>query len=238
MEPADPVTLDRGFAEKLLATFDDPDRHGVHLLFNEWWRHAPESVKRKYLADFEAVPEQRAFLADGHFADPVDLEGLASLPHGTLGRGYRDFIVANGLEKNIAIHYRTLHGAMKASGALDGMPDAFQYAVLRGFQIHDYLHVLTGYDSSPRGELALQAFCLAQIRFPYFGMWMSVVCTRMTFLDPDAIRPVMDAISAGWSSGRHVANLQFGRWEERVAEPLADLRRELGIPRDGLTPSS
>ena len=143
--------------------------------------------------------------------------------------------MANGLEKNLAIGYRALHEAMKARGALDGMPEPFQYAVLRGFQIHDFLHVLTGYDSSRRGELALQAFCLAQIRFPYFGMWLSVVTTRMTFLEPDVIQPAMDAIAAGWSAGRRVANLQFGRWEERVEQPLDALRRELRIPGEGLS---
>lgn len=231
-----PETLDRRFAEKLLATFDDPQQAPVHLLFNQWWRHAPESVKEKYLADFESIPTQREFLAARHFAEPLDLDTLGRLPEGTLGRGYSEFLLANKLEKNLAIGYRALHEIMKARGDLDGMPEPFQYAVLRAFQIHDLLHVLTGYDSSPRGELALQAFCLAQIRFPYFGMWMSVVCTRMTFLDPDAIRPVMDAISAGWTAGREVANVQFGRWKDRVAQPLGELREELRIPPEGLGP--
>lgn len=51
-----------------------------------------------------------------------------------------------------------------ASGALDGMPDEMQLAVLRGFQVHDILHVLTGYDSSGQGEIALQAFSLVQLQ--------------------------------------------------------------------------
>ena len=29
-------TLDRRFAEKPLATFDDPQQAPVHLLFNQW----------------------------------------------------------------------------------------------------------------------------------------------------------------------------------------------------------
>jgi ubiquinone biosynthesis protein Coq4 len=229
-------TIERAFADELIRTFDDPDRHPVHLLFNRWWRHAPDEVKSKYLADFAAVPEQHAYLEARYFAEPLDLDALAALPEGSLGRAYREFIVANGLDRKIALHYRALHDAMKQSGALDGMPEPFQYAVLRGFQVHDFLHVVTGYDSSPRGELALQAFCLAQFRFPYFGMWMSVVCTRMTFLDPDAIRPVMDAISHGWQWGRRVENLQFERWEERVAEPLRALRERFGVAPGGLPP--
>jgi ubiquinone biosynthesis protein Coq4 len=228
------MPIDRTFAEKLLETFDDPDKHGVHLLFNEWWRHAPASVTAKYLADFESVPAQRAFLEARHFAEPVDLAALAALPRDTFGRAYHDFIVANGLDRKIAIHYRTLHEMMKASGALDAMPEPFQYAVLRGFQLHDFLHVVAGYDSSPKSELALQAFCLAQMRFPYFAMWMSVVCTRMTFVDPDAIEPVMDAITQGWSAGRRTACLQFERFEEQLDRPLADVRRRYGIPETGV----
>jgi len=67
-------------------------------------------------------------------------------------------------------------------------------------------------------------------------MWMSVVTTRMTFLDPRAIRPAMDAISDGWQLGRQVGNLQFTRWEERLEEPLAQLRREHGLDPAGRAP--
>ena len=230
------VHIDREFASSLLETFDDPDRHGVHQLFNEWWRFAPEPVKEKYLADFEQVPEQRAFLEERWFAEPLVLEELAELPQGSLGHAYHRFVVDNGLTRNIAIDYRAFHEALEKAGMLDGMPDAMKYAVLRGFQIHDLQHVLTGYDTSPRGEIALQAFGLAQIRFPYFGMWMSVVATRMTFLDPDMIRPVMDAVTEGWQLGRRVGNLQFTKWETMLGEPLEALRQRFGIAPAGREP--
>ncbi len=84
------------------------------------------------------------------------------------------------------------------------MPGEMKYAIIRGFQIHDILHVITGYTPSGLDELSLQAFCLAQLQFPYFGMWMATTTSRMTFLDPDAIVPVMDAISRGWQLGRSV----------------------------------
>lgn len=226
--------LDRDFARYLLQSFDDPQKYGVHLLFNEWWRFAPEDVKAKYLADFDAIPEQRAFVEEGYYAEPLDLDALAKLPEGSLGQRYREFIVANGLQKNIAMNYRVLHDLLAASGKLDGMPEKARYAVLRGFQGHDFQHVVTGFDSSPRGEVALQAFCLAQIRFPYFGMWMSVLATRMTFLDPDMIRPVMDAIADGWQLGRRVRNIQFEKWETLLDQPLAALRRRYGLAAEGL----
>lgn len=227
------TTLDRRFAEYLMRAFDDPQQYGVHQLFNAWWRFAPEDVKAKYLADFDSIPAQRAFVEERYYADPLDLGGLGNLPAGSLGRSYRDFIVDNRLEKNIAINYRAFHEWLAAAGRLDGMPEPMQYAVLRGFQGHDFQHVVVGYDSSPRGEIALQAFCLAQLRFPYFAMWMSVVATRMTFLDPDAIRPAMDAITEGWQLGRRVSNIQFEKWETLLDQPLEEIRKQHGIDPAG-----
>lgn len=226
--------IDRDFADHLLRAFDDPQAYGVHQLFNDWWRFAPEPVKAKYLADFETLPAQRRFVEEGWYAEPLDLDALAELPEGSLGRAYREFIVANGLERNIATNYRRFHEHLAKAGFLDGMPEPVRYAVLRGFQTHDFQHVVTGFDSSPGGEIALQAFCLAQIRFPYFAMWMSVVATRMTFVDPDVIRPAMDAITAGWQLGRRVGNIQFERWEELLDRPLAELRRRHGLAPAGL----
>ena len=225
------VTLDREFAASLLKTFDDPGQHGVHLLFNEWWRFAPSEVIGKYVEDFRKVPQQQAFLEDHYFSEPLDIEALGRLPTGSVGRAYHDFIVLNGLEKNIAVNYRQFHDSLAASGQLDRMPPELRYAIIRGFQIHDLLHVMTGYEATPRGEIALQAFCLAQLRFPYFAMWMSVVTTRMTFLDPDSIVPIMDAITDGWSFGRSARNIQVLKLEQMIERPLLDVQQELGLLR-------
>jgi ubiquinone biosynthesis protein Coq4 len=56
----------------------------------------------------------------------------------------------------------------------------------------------------------------------------------MTFLQPDSIVPVMDAISRGWQLGRSVENLQFERWERFFEEPLADLRLRYGLAPEGI----
>ncbi len=228
--------IDREFADKLLQTFDNPQEYGVHLLFNDWWQYAPDEAIAKYMADFQSIPEMRAFVDSGHFAPQLDLDELGAMPDGSLGKGYHDFLVDNGLEKNLATNYKQLHDFMKVAGNLDRMPADLQYAIIRGFQQHDIMHVITGYEPTPDGEIALQAFCLAQLRFPYFAMWMSVVATRMALLDPDTIVPIMDNISQGWQYGRTVKNIQLDRWEDRFAEPLAAIRRECGIDPNGMMP--
>jgi len=217
------------FAKLLLTTFNDPAANGVHLLFNQWWPHAPEDVKKAYVDNFLSDPTMSDFLAERHYAEPLDLDRLGALPDGTLGRAYHSWIVDNNLTAAIATNYRQFHESLEAAGLLDGMPEPMKYAVLRGFQAHDFQHLVTGYDPSGRGEIALQAFCLAQIQFPYFGMWMSVIATRMTFIDPKMIVPMMDAITDGWQLGRRIPNIQTEKWEEMLEQPLDEVRARYGI---------
>lgn len=225
-------TIDREFGEKLLTCFDDPGSYGVHQLFNDWWSVAPDEVLEKYDADFEGRADQKAFYEEHFFAKKKSMEELKAYAPGTLGRGFYHFIVDNGLEENIARNYKLLHDAMRLTGKLGRMSKQQQYAIIRGFQLHDLFHVLTGYEATSEGEIALQAFCLGQIRFPYFGMWMSVTTTRMTLLDPDAIVPMMDAISDGWSFGRRAKNIQFERWEDQFDRQLSDIREEYDLVRE------
>ena len=154
------------FVENMVRTFNDSNEHGVHLLFNEWWAHAPDSTIKSYLANFRAQPGANAFLAEGYFAGQHTIEGLAAFPAGSIGREYYEFLTRNGLETNLATNYTKLHDYKNVSGQLDRMPSEIKYAIIRGFQVHDILHVVTGYTSSGLDELALQAFCLAQLQFP------------------------------------------------------------------------
>jgi hypothetical protein len=41
-------TLHPEFVKNMVRTFDDPDEHGVHMLFNEWWAHAPDATIEGY----------------------------------------------------------------------------------------------------------------------------------------------------------------------------------------------
>ena len=217
------------FARRLLTTINQTDANPVHLLFNQWWDEAPEQVKGDYVEIFMGDPEYRGWFEEGHYSEPLDLDELQSLPGGTLGNTYARWIVDNGLTAQIALDYRSFHRMLKASGQLDGMPEPMKFAVLRGFQVHDFLHVMSGYDSSGSGEIALQAFSLAQLQFPYFGMWMSVVTAQMTFLQPKNIVGLMDAISDGWQFGRSAGNLNVQPWESLLDEPVSDLRERFGV---------
>lgn len=224
------------FADLFVSSINDQSKNPTHLLFNQWWSHAPVEVRDAYVDGIVNNPGFAELISGEHYAPPLSLEDLAEKADGSLGRTFHDWIVENGLTEQIAMDYRAFHEHLVDSGQLDRMPETMQHAILRGFQNHDFQHVVTGYGSSGLGEISVQAFCLAQMQFPYFGMWISIVTAQMTYLRPHTIVPLMDAITEGWQLGRTIANIQAQRWEEMLDEPLAAVREKFGIHPDGRAP--
>jgi ubiquinone biosynthesis protein Coq4 len=224
--------VDRVFGEKLLTSIDDFYGYGVHLLFNEWWETAPQDTIDKYVDAIESHPEHGPLARAEFYAEPFSLAMVEHCAPGTLGAAWRDHMVSNGLAEHLAAGYRQLTDDIAATGKLDRMPPVIRYKVLRGYQTHDLHHVLTGYDTSPPHELALQAFGLAQMDFPYAAMTLSVIMGHMTLVDPWLIRPAMDAIADGWAFGRRARSIQFIDFEAMIDRPLADVRRDFGLVRD------
>jgi len=224
------------FAELFVTSINDQSKNPTHFLFNQWWSHAPDEVRQAYVDGIVDDPRFADLVSGEHYAPPMSLDDLAALDEGTLGRTFHDWIVDNGLAAQIAMDYRQFHEHLVATGQLDDMPAPMQHAILRGFQNHDFQHVVTGYDSTGLGEIAVQAFCLAQMQFPYFGMWISIVTAQMTYLRPQSIVPLMDAITDGWQLGRSVDNIQAERWEEMLDQPLAEIRAGYGIHPNGRAP--
>lgn len=230
--PATSPTLNPEFVPLLIESFNSQEKMPVARLFNEWWRFASEEAIGKYVEAARADPDFRRAFAERFYAPPVDFEALGRLPEGTLGRAYHRFVTDNGLTPNIAFGYRERHEQIEKAGMLDRMPEEMRWAVLRGFQMHDIMHVVTGYPPIGTGEISVLAFCLAQFRFPYFGMWMSVVTTQMTYLNPDMIGPMMGAISEGYGAGRRSKNVQWVKFEDYLDQPLDQVRARFDIQTD------
>ena len=219
--------VDREFADRFLRAVDRPMEYGVYFLFHDWFEAAPQTAIDAYLKELRAIEGAPAFLEQRFIADPLTLEQLSGCAPGTLGAAYRQFIEENNLEANLGRNYRDFNAELHAQGKLDRLPDDMSYMMLRGFQTHDFLHVATGYDSSPLGELAIAAFYLAQLRFPYHAMRMAVTLGHAAFVNPEITVAAMDAIVDGWSRGRSTPNLNFVRWEEQLDTPLHALQTDL-----------
>ncbi len=225
--------IDREFGEKYLTCMDNFYEYGVHLLFNDWWEKAPADAVAKYVEAIESHPEQGPLATERWYAEPVTLASLEGYAPGTLGHAYLKFMRDNNLVERLALGYRELHEEFRASGKLDNIPAVMEYKVLRGYQTHDLHHVLTGYQAEPGGELALQAFGLAQQHFPYSAMTIATIMGHMSLVDPYLIKPAMDAITDGWAYGSKARNIQFVAFEKMLDRPLEDVRAEYGLLRDG-----
>ena len=223
--------VDRQFGEKFLTSIDDFYGYGVHLLFNEWWESAPQDAIDKYVAAIADHPEHGPLAAAGWMAPPFSLAQVADCAPGTLGAAWRTHMTDNGLAEQLAVGYAALTGDFEASGKLNRLPAVLKYKVLRGYQTHDLHHVLTGYNTQPLHELALQAFQLAQMDYPYSAMTLSVIMGHATLVDPHLIQPAMDAITDGWALGRRARSVQFIDFENHIHRPLSDVRAQYRLTR-------
>ncbi len=197
-----PEIINREFAAKFLRAADAPLDYGVYLLFHDWWAEAPQRAIEAYSRELASIPEAQALLASRYISEPLSLERLAECAPGTLGHAYRRFIIDNKLEQNLGRNYRKFNEELTSSGKLDRLPADLSYMMVRGFQIHDFLHVLTGYEATDWGELALAAFYLAQLGFPYHAMRVAVTTAHMAFVRPGLIVDAMDAFVARGRRGR------------------------------------
>lgn len=221
--------IDRAFAEKFLTSVDRPLEYGVYFLFHDWWEEAPAAAIDAYMEELHAIPGATAFLLERYIAEPLTVEGLRPYAPGTLGHAYREFVVANKLIENFGRDYRAFQAQLIGSGKLKRMPADMSYMMVRGTQLHDFMHVLTGYGATIHGELALAAYYLAQIRFPYHAMRLAVTMAHTALIVPKGVTPSMDAFVDGWQYGRMSRNINFAKWEERLAEPLSGLQAEMGL---------
>jgi ubiquinone biosynthesis protein COQ4 len=175
---------------------------------------------RERVAQFFANPEGEALYAEHRAIDSrtVDLDKLAALPEGTLGHAYAKFLRAHGITPEI----------------FDGAPPGItnprrSYVVQRLRQTHDLWHVVTGCETDPAGEIALQAFSFSQTGalgsafLTVFGTLRRVREQR----DVGVLRDVVTLYRTGKRTGRRLPTFA---WEDHWATPLAEVRAMLGLP--------
>lgn len=177
----------------------------------------------KMLGRLRGDPRAAAALASRERVVIPPLAELASLPAGTLGRAFADFMLARGLDP-------------ASIPRVDSEDDA-TFVRQHLYETHDLWHVVTGFDTDVPGELGLQAFYSAQLdgALPRFLMVGGLLNTRRHGRDEWADR--VDAMARGWHAGRR-ADLFFGvRWASMWERPLTEVRRGLGVRPEGDRPT-
>ena len=163
-------------------------------------------------------PAGAKLYAEGRAIDSttVDLDRLAALPANTLGHAYATFMKSHGLTPDV----------------FDGAPADVRephaaYVIQRIRQTHDLWHVVTGAETDPAGEVALQAFTFAQMRAPQPGILAAVGTLRGLRHTRQIMR---DAVQLYRRLGQRANKLATFPWEDHWATPLTEVRRLLGLP--------
>jgi len=149
---------------------------------------------------------------DGH---TIDLVVLGALPEGTLGRAYAEFLSSRGFTPDVF------------EGTPEELPDpAMAYVVQRLRQTHDLWHVVTGYETDPASEVALQAFTYGQLRAPSSGILALLGTLRGSQLKRDL---AVDVVRA-YRLGTQAEGLAVFPWEDHWTTPLVEVRAMLKLP--------
>jgi ubiquinone biosynthesis protein COQ4 len=160
----------------------------------------------------EALAPLEGFVAD------VDPDALSRMPEGSFGRAVHGFCEAN--------HITLLRPTMTARLRLIAKDHvtAVRYAAT-----HDLVHVLVDEGADYAGEAAVYGFACGQ---GYSAMhWAALVmaCVVWPLARPIEALGIFRGALRGFRKGRAAPLLLAARFEDRLAEPLVDVRRSLGL---------
>jgi ubiquinone biosynthesis protein Coq4 len=145
----------------------------------------------------------------------LDLAELRALPPGTLGREFAEHMIKNGLDP----------------AAIPSLPSESELDFVRAhlYDTHDVWHVVTGFGTDVAGELGLQAFYQAQLPGQLPMAILSAVMLNTLLYRFDDRDARMTEIARGWQLGKRAEPLFGIRWDKLWAQPLVEIRRDLGL---------
>ncbi len=196
---------------------DREDTHQVFLLIEAL---RGKTTLRQF-ARFRQTETGRAVLGEHRrLLDRLsDRASLAGLPAGTLGRTYYDFMASENL---------SAEGLVEASRIR--RPPANDDVTLfreRNREMHDLLHVVTGYGRDPLGEACLVAFSYAQTGLKGFAVIAAFAARRIARHRPG--QPVRRAVFEGYRHGRSAGWLPGTDWEALLAQPVEAIRAQFAV---------
>lgn len=150
-----------------------------------------------------------------------DRASLGALPAGTLGRCYFEFMAGENL---------SAEGLVEASQvSMRALPVGDDMTLFRerSREMHDLLHVVTGYGRDPLGEACLVAFSYAQTGLKGFALIAFYAGRKIAHARPD--QPVRRAVFEGYRHGRRAGWLWGADWEALLIEPVEAIRARFAV---------
>jgi ubiquinone biosynthesis protein COQ4 len=203
-------------AKGLISILRDPDRTESVFVITEALQDS--EAFRRMLEQVRRDPEGARLVEDHYLAPLPDLDQLARLPEGSLGQSFASSMRKKGLKIDFYPSIR--------------IKDDATYLAMRLRMTHDVWHVITGFDTTPQGEIGLQAFMLAQLLSPLSAALIGGALLRSLFggvPEHMTLHALMDSVVTGWRMGRSARPLIGQRWEEGWARPLPEWQRSLNV---------
>ena len=192
---------------------DREDTRQVFLLMDAL--RGKTSVRQ--FARFRQTETGRAVLAERRqlFDRLNDRERLAALPPGTLGRSYYEFMAAENL---------SAQGLVDASQFRETLPSGEDMTLFRerSREMHDLLHIVSGYGRDPLGETCLTAFSFAQTGLKGFAVIAIFGARRIA--GRYRAQAVRRAVFEGYRRGRRAGWLYAADWESLLTEQVDAIR--------------
>jgi ubiquinone biosynthesis protein COQ4 len=146
-----------------------------------------------------------------------DQASLAALPAGTLGRAYYDFMAAENL---------SAEGLVKASTIPQSTDDIIWFRE-RNREMHDLLHIVSGYGRDPLGEACLVAFSYAQTG--QLGFAVIALFAGRRIVQARRGQPIWRTIFEGYRRGRSAGWLIGADWEALLSRPVEAVREQFAV---------
>ncbi len=189
---------------------------GSHDLERQFQRLASSEAGRRLLTE---RPDLLARIGDR--------EQLAALPEGSVGRALLAYFERFDFDPRSLIElWRGVEARWEREEGEPPVDELRSWYRERSLLLHDFFHVLSGYDADQLGEATLLAFTLGQLpgrvnRVLTIGASVEV----MRVLG----RRWLPYVYRAWRRGRRAGWLHEVAWERMLARPLDEVRRELRI---------
>ncbi|MDB5462093.1 MAG: uncharacterized protein JWP23_482 [Phenylobacterium sp.] len=150
----------------------------------------------------------------------MDDAWLDSLPQGSVGAAYRNFIRSERISAEGLIEI-----SRQGAPAVDE-PHPYAWMGRRTRDVHDIWHILSGYHRDALGEACLVAFSYAQTK----GLGWALIAAGAAWRARGGKQyPYVKAIWQGFTRGQAAKWLLAEDYERLMAEPLESARRRLNI---------
>jgi ubiquinone biosynthesis protein Coq4 len=160
-------------------------------------------------------PGWAAWLAERPRFRSSALTTLGSLPEGSLGRVYLEFMATRGLDP--------------ASIPTLPVTDDVSFVRAHLYETHDLWHVVAGFDTDVAGELGVQAFYAAQLEGALSRVLISGALLQALVKERREWSARLEAVARGWVLGKRARPLFGVRWEPLLETPLAEIRARFDL---------